>query len=62
MKKFEMAEAAEQLLVPTDWLPSLLRTAKPAAEQGRYTDRRRLRYLLRGCRVNSSRARVSGPG
>ncbi len=33
MKKFDMAEAAEQLLVPTDWLPALLRTAKPAAEQ-----------------------------
>ncbi|BAM89481.1 hypothetical protein S58_34880 [Bradyrhizobium oligotrophicum S58] len=32
MKKAEMAEAAEQLLAPTDWLPSLLRTAKP---QGR---------------------------
>ncbi|MEH2595088.1 ParB family chromosome partitioning protein [Bradyrhizobium sp. AZCC 1577] len=33
MKKLDMAEAAEQLLAPTDWLPSLLRTAKPAAEQ-----------------------------
>ena len=33
MKKAEMAEAAEQLLAPTDWLPSLLRTAKPVAEQ-----------------------------
>ncbi|MEH2626319.1 ParB family chromosome partitioning protein [Bradyrhizobium sp. AZCC 1719] len=32
MKKFDMAEAAEQLLVPTDWLPVLLRTAKPVAE------------------------------
>jgi ParB family chromosome partitioning protein len=32
MKKANMAEAAEQLLAPTDWLPSLLRTAKP---QGR---------------------------
>ncbi|QOZ36980.1 ParB/RepB/Spo0J family partition protein [Bradyrhizobium sp. CCBAU 53421] len=29
MKKVEMAEAAEQLLAATDWLPSLLRTAKP---------------------------------
>ncbi len=28
LKKVEMAEAAEQLLTPTDWLPSLLRTAK----------------------------------
>jgi ParB family chromosome partitioning protein len=33
MKKLDMAEAAEQLLAATDWLPSLLRTAKPAAEQ-----------------------------
>jgi ParB family transcriptional regulator, chromosome partitioning protein len=33
MKKLDMAEAAEQLLAPTDWLPLLLRTAKPAAEQ-----------------------------
>jgi uncharacterized LabA/DUF88 family protein len=31
--KFDMAEAAEQLLAPTAWLPALLRTAKPAAEQ-----------------------------
>ncbi|MFT4116712.1 ParB/RepB/Spo0J family partition protein [Bradyrhizobium sp.] len=29
MKKIDMAEAAEQLLAATDWLPSLLRTAKP---------------------------------
>lgn len=32
MKKFDMAEAAEQLLAPTDWLPALLRTAKSVAE------------------------------
>ena len=32
MKKLDMAEAAEQLLAPTDWLPALLRTAKPVAE------------------------------
>jgi ParB family chromosome partitioning protein len=30
MKKRDMAEAAEQLLATTDWLPALLRTAKPA--------------------------------
>ncbi|SED24570.1 ParB/RepB/Spo0J family partition protein [Bradyrhizobium erythrophlei] len=29
MKKVDMAEAAEQLLAATDWLPALLRTAKP---------------------------------
>jgi hypothetical protein len=29
MKKVDMAEAAEQMLAATDWLPSLLRTAKP---------------------------------
>lgn len=29
MKKVDMAEAAEQLLAATGWLPSLLRTAKP---------------------------------
>ncbi|MDI4231700.1 ParB N-terminal domain-containing protein [Bradyrhizobium sp. Arg237L] len=29
MKKADMAEAAEQLLAATDWLPSLLRTARP---------------------------------
>jgi ParB family transcriptional regulator, chromosome partitioning protein len=33
MKKFDMAEAAERLPAPTAWLPALLRTAKPAAEQ-----------------------------
>ncbi|MGL3214063.1 ParB/RepB/Spo0J family partition protein [Bradyrhizobium sp. BR 1433] len=32
MKKIEMAEAAEQLLAPTDWLPALLQTAKPQQE------------------------------
>jgi ParB family chromosome partitioning protein len=32
MKKFDMAEAAEQLLASTDWLPALLRTAKSVAE------------------------------
>jgi ParB family chromosome partitioning protein len=31
MKKSPMAEAAEQLLAKTDWLPPLLRTAHPAA-------------------------------
>jgi ParB family chromosome partitioning protein len=29
MKKADMAQAAEQLLAPTDWLPWLLRTASP---------------------------------
>ena len=33
MKKAEMAEAAEQLLAATGWLPSLLRTAKAGNEQ-----------------------------
>ena len=28
MKKQDMAEAAEQLLAATDWLPSLLRTPR----------------------------------
>lgn len=28
MKKADMAEAAEQLLAASDWLPALLRTAK----------------------------------
>ncbi len=32
MKKFDMAEAAEQLLIATEWLPALLRTAKPVGE------------------------------
>ena len=32
MKKFDMAEPAEQLLAPTDWLPALLRAAKSVAE------------------------------
>lgn len=30
LKKTEMAEAAEQLLVGTGWLPAALRTARPA--------------------------------
>ncbi|MFQ6163491.1 ParB/RepB/Spo0J family partition protein [Sinorhizobium meliloti] len=30
MKKLQMAEAAEQLLAGTDWLPPLLRTERPA--------------------------------
>jgi ParB family transcriptional regulator, chromosome partitioning protein len=37
MKKVDMAEAAEQLLAATDWLPPLLRTAKaqtPAVGEG----------------------------
>jgi ParB family chromosome partitioning protein len=37
MKKVDMAEAAEQLLAATDWLPPLLRTAKaqtPTVEDG----------------------------
>lgn len=33
MKKQDMAEAAEQLLAATGWLPSLLRTAKPQEHQ-----------------------------
>jgi ParB family transcriptional regulator, chromosome partitioning protein len=32
MKKVEMAEAAEQLLIPKGWLPAVLRTAKPVVE------------------------------
>ena len=32
MKKQPMAEAAEQLLAGTGWLPSVLRTAQPEAE------------------------------
>ncbi len=31
MKKQAMAEAAEQLLAETDWLPPLLRTEQPAS-------------------------------
>lgn len=38
MKKVDMAEAAEQLLAPTDWLPSLLRTAKPQDRADASTD------------------------
>lgn len=34
MKKVDMAEAAEQLLAATGWLPSLLRTAKPEDRAG----------------------------
>lgn len=33
MKKVEMAEAAERLLATTDWLPALLKTAKPVPER-----------------------------
>ncbi|TKV73669.1 chromosome partitioning protein ParB [Bradyrhizobium elkanii] len=32
MKKADMAQAAEQLLAPTDWLPALLRTAVPQGQ------------------------------
>lgn len=32
MKKFDMAEAAELLLIPKGWLPAVLRTAKPVVE------------------------------
>ncbi|MFG1481209.1 chromosome partitioning protein ParB, partial [Xanthobacter sp. V4C-4] len=31
LKKAEMAQAAEQLLAGTGWLPSVLRTARPAS-------------------------------
>ncbi|MCP1966855.1 ParB/RepB/Spo0J family partition protein [Bradyrhizobium elkanii] len=34
MKKADMAQAAEQLLAATDWLPSLLRTAAPQGQAG----------------------------
>ena len=37
MKKVEMAAAAEQLLAATDWLPSVLRTAK-TEDQARAPD------------------------
>ena len=33
MKKQDMAEAAEQLLAATDWLPALLRTEQPLRER-----------------------------
>jgi hypothetical protein len=39
MKKAEMAVAAEQVLVATDWLPSLLRTAKNPAPRMMARDR-----------------------
>ena len=35
MKKQDMAEAAEQLLAGTGWLPALLRTPEPARLEGR---------------------------
>jgi ParB family chromosome partitioning protein len=35
MKKPDMAEAAEQLLAATDWLPALMRTPKTAQEGGK---------------------------
>ncbi len=38
MKKVDMAEAAEQLLAPTGWLPSLLRTGKPEDRTDASTD------------------------
>lgn len=33
MRKRDMADAAEQLLAATDWLPALLRTPKPDQER-----------------------------
>jgi ParB family chromosome partitioning protein len=33
MKKPDMAEAAEQLLAATDWLPALMRTPKAVQER-----------------------------
>jgi ParB family chromosome partitioning protein len=33
MKKPDMAQAAEQLLAGTGWLPAVLRTPQPEAEQ-----------------------------
>jgi hypothetical protein len=38
MKKVDMAEAAERLLAATDWLPALLRTAKPQEQAGAQID------------------------
>jgi ParB family chromosome partitioning protein len=32
MKKSDMAEAAEQLLATTDWLPAMMRTPKTVQE------------------------------
>ncbi|MGY4486114.1 hypothetical protein ACVWWR_005305 [Bradyrhizobium sp. LM3.2] len=37
MKKVDMAEAAQQLLAATDWLPAVLRTAKPQEQSDRPT-------------------------
>ena len=33
MKKSDMAQAAEQLLAGTGWLPAILRTSEPEADQ-----------------------------
>jgi ParB family chromosome partitioning protein len=38
MKKVDMAEAAEQLLAATDWVPVLLRTVKPQERTDAPTD------------------------
>jgi ParB family chromosome partitioning protein len=38
MKKVDMAEAAEQLLAATGWLPSLLETGKPQERPDATTD------------------------
>ena len=34
MKKPDMAEAAEQLLAATDWLPALMRTPNAVEDRG----------------------------
>ena len=41
MKKPDMAEAAEQLLAATDWLPALMRTPRAAGKQTTKRSRKR---------------------
>ena len=67
MKKQDMAEAAEQLLVGTGWLPALMRTPRAAQETRtpaggcRHGDERLTRTLSPPSK-RQGRDRVSGPG
>ena len=59
MKKQDMAEAAEQLLVATGWLPALMRTPEPAWLAGRQSEAPETADAEEAARANDDRYPVA---
>jgi ParB family chromosome partitioning protein len=59
MKKQDMAEAAEQLLAGTGWLPALLRTPEPARLAGRQPEAPETADAEEAARANDDRYPVA---